>query len=154
MEKGQLFTLLCRRYKFLNDMETPLKHILIVDNDPISRQLFGGLLAKAGYEVLYAGSGEEGRELARRLHPDLILMDINMPGGDDGFKTADRLKNEPNSPAADITIVLLTSNDLSIEAKKWMTEFGIKDYIQKGVSNKEFIERVKKIFEEIENKTV
>jgi len=133
-------------------MDLVIKHILIIDNDPIIRRLFGSLLGTAGYEVMYAKDGEIGREMARRLHPDLILLDINIPGGDDGFKVANRIKNEPGSPASDIPIVLFTNSDLSIEAQKWMTEFGIMDYIQKGISNDEFIERIKKIFDTIENK--
>lgn len=129
-------------------MDDPvIKHILIVDNDPMSRRLFGSLLGNAGYEVIYAKNGEQGREMARRLHPDLILMDINMPGGEDGFKTAYRIKKEPNSPASDIIIVFLSNADLPIETQKWMTEFGVTDYIQKGVSNEEFVERVKNILE-------
>lgn len=134
-------------------MDTTTKHILIIDNDSISRQLFGGLLARASYEVIYATSGEQGREMARRLHPDLILMDINMPGGEDGFKTADRIKNEPGSPASDIPIVFLSNADLPIEAQKWMVEFGVMEYIQKGVSNEEFVERVKKILDITEKKS-
>ncbi len=131
-------------------MDSAAKHILIIDNDPTSRRLFGSILATAGYEILYGESGEKGREIARRLHPDLILMDVNMPGGEDGFKTADRIRNEKGSPGADIPIVLLSSADLSMEAQLWMKEFGIMDYIQKGVSNDDFVLRVKKIFEEIE----
>lgn len=125
-------------------MVTTSKHILIIDDDPISRRLFGSLLGRAGYEVMYAKNGEDGREMARRLHPDLILLDINMTG-DDGYKTADRIKNEPNSPAADIPVVFLTNDDLPMEMLKWMKEFGVSDYIHKGVSNEEFIERVHKI---------
>ena len=134
-------------------MEPIIKHILIIDNDETTRRLFGSLLSTAGYEVLYAKNGDIGREMARRFHPDLILLDMNMPGSEDGFKTANRIKNEPGSPAFDIPIVLFTSSDLSLEAEKWMTEVGITDYIQKGVSNDEFIERIKKIFEKLENKT-
>ena len=131
-------------------MDSTTKHILIIDNDPTSRRLFGSILAQAGYEILYGESGEKGREMARRLRPDLILMDINMPGGEDGFKTADRIRNEPDSPAADIPIVLLSSVDLPLEAQSWMKDFGIMDYIQKGVSNDEFVARIKKIFEKLE----
>jgi len=127
------------------------KHILIIDDDPTTRRLFGSLLGSAGYEVLYAGSGELGREMARRFHPDLVLLDINMPG-EDGFKTADRIRNEPGSPAADVPIAFLTNADLSLEAQKWMTGVGVTEYIQKGVSNDEFIVRVKKILEKEENK--
>jgi CheY-like chemotaxis protein len=134
-------------------MDSTTKHILIIDNDPISRRLFGSLLGIAGYEVIYAKDGEQGREMARRLHPDLILLDINMPGGEDGFKTADRIKTEPDSPAVDIPIVLLSNADLSIEAQTWMKESGVNDYIQKGVGNEEFVERIKKIFDKIEDKS-
>jgi CheY-like chemotaxis protein len=119
------------------------KHILIVDDDPQTRRLFGALLAKAGLEVWYAKDGNEGREMARRLQPDLILLDVNMPVMD-GLETANRLKNEPGSPTANIPIIFLTNDDLSIEAQKSIKELGVLDYMQKGVNSEEFIERVKK----------
>ena len=124
------------------------KHILIIDDDETMRRLFGSLLGNAGYEVLYAKDGDQGRETARRLHPDLILLDINMPGKD-GYKTADSIKNEPSSPAANIPIVFITNADLPIESLNWMKEFGVTDYIHKGVSNEEFVERVKKIIDAV-----
>ncbi len=127
------------------------KHILIVDDDPTSRRLFGSLLGSAGYEVIYAENGDLGREMARRFHPDLILLDINMPGSN-GFKTADLIRNEPGSPAADIPIAFLTNSDLSIEAENWMKDVGVTNYIQKGVSNEEFVAEVKKFLEEAKNK--
>jgi len=132
-------------------MDTPQKkiHILITDDDEVMRRLYGSLLGNAGYEVIYAPDADQGRELARRFRPDLILMDKDMPGLD-GIKAAGRLKEEKET--ADIPIVLLTNADLSLEAQKWMTEFGIIDYIQKGINNDEFIERIKKIFERIDNK--
>jgi CheY-like chemotaxis protein len=127
-------------------MENPIKkHILIVDDDPQTRRLFGALLAKAGFEVWYAKDGNEGREMARRLQPDLILLDVNMPVMD-GLETANRLKNEPGSITANIPIIFLTNDDLSIEAQKSIKELGVLDYMQKGVSSEEFIERVKKAF--------
>jgi len=127
--------------------ESAKTHILIIDDDPTSRRLFGSLLASAGYEVIYAGNGDLGREMARRFHPDLILLDINMPGSD-GIKTADLIRNEPGSPAMDVPIAFLTNADLSLEAVNWMKDVGVTNYIQKGVSNEEFIVRVKKILEE------
>jgi DNA-binding response OmpR family regulator len=132
-------------------MDTPQKkiHILITDDDEVMRRLYGSLLGKAGYEVIYAPDADQGRELARRFHPDLILMDKEMPGLD-GLKAAGRLKEEKET--ADIPVVLLTNADLSLEAQKWVTEFGIVDYIQKGINNDELIARVKKIIDAIENK--
>lgn len=134
-------------------MDTQQKkvHILIIDDDESMRRLYGSLLAKTGYEVIYSPDAIQGRELARRFHPTLILMDMYMPG-EDGIKASNRLRNEPET--ADIPIVLLTNADLSIEAEKWMKEESINDYIQKGVTNEEFIKRVKNILEKEENKSV
>jgi CheY-like chemotaxis protein len=120
------------------------KHVLVVDNDPSTRKLFGALLSRAGFEVLYGKDGNDGREMVRRFTPDLVLLDINMPIMD-GWEVADRLKNEPNSMSKNIPIAFLTNEDLSIEAQKLAKEFGVIDYIQKGVSNEEFISRVQKI---------
>lgn len=131
--------------------ESAVQHVLIVDDDPTTRRLFGSLLGSAGYEIIYAENGDLGREMARRFHPDLVLLDVNMPGTD-GIKTADLIRNEPGSPAADVPIAFLTNSDLSLEAQVYMKEIGVTDYIQKGVSNEEFIERVKKILEMAGNK--
>ena len=120
------------------------KHILIIDDDEVIRRLYGSLVAKAGYEVIYSPDAIQGRELARRFQPDLILMDMNMPE-EDGLKASFRLKNEKQT--AHIPIVLLTNADLSLEAEKWMKEISVDDYIQKGISNEEFIERIKKIID-------
>jgi CheY-like chemotaxis protein len=117
-------------------------HILIIDDDPVLRRLFGSLLGNAGYEVLDAPDADQGQEMAERLQPDLILMDKNLPGID-GIKASGRLKKEPKT--AHIPIVLLTNEDLSIETEKKMKEVSIADYIQKRLSNEEFIMRVKKI---------
>jgi len=135
-------------------MDTPQKkiHILIIDDDETMRRLYGSLLGLAGYEVLYAENGLLGREAARRLHPDLILLDLSMPG-EDGYQTAKRILKEPNSPASDIPIALLSNADLPIEAQQWMKEIGIVDYIHKGINNEEFIARVKNILKQAQEKS-
>ncbi len=125
-------------------MDTPEKkiHILIIDDDEVMRRLYGSLIAKIGYEVIYSPDAIQGRELARRFIPDLIVMDMNMPL-EDGLTAANRLKNEKET--AHIPIILLTNADLSLEAEKWMKENSIDDYIQKGISNEEFLDRIQKI---------
>lgn len=127
-------------------METTQKpiHVLIIDDDEVTRRLYGSLVAKAGYEVIYSPDAILGRELARRFLPDLILMDMKMPK-EDGLMASQRLKKEKET--AHIPIVLLTNIDLSVEAEKWIKEISIDEYIQKGISNDEFIERIKKIIE-------
>jgi DNA-binding response OmpR family regulator len=108
------------------------------------RRLYGSLVAKIGYEVIYSPDAIQGRELARRFQPDLILMDFEMPL-ENGLKASFRLKEE--SMTSHIPIILLTNADLSMEAEKAMKETSINDYIQKGISNEEFIKRVKTIIE-------
>ena len=127
-------------------MNTISKHILIIDNDAPTRKLFGALLSRVGFEVLYAKDGNEGHELAKRIKPDLILLDINMPIMD-GWETANKLKSSFDSLVVNIPIAFLTNEDLSVEDQNNARKIGVIDYIQKGASNEEFIERVKKIIE-------
>lgn len=119
------------------------KHILIIDDDESLRRLFGGKLASAGFEILYAEDGSEGREIARRMQPDLILLDIRMPDPD-GYVTARRLKGEPKT--ASIPIVFLTNEDLTPEAEKAVKEMFVVDYIHKSIELNEFVKRIKKLF--------
>lgn len=120
------------------------KHILIIDDDEMLRRLFGGKLALSGFEVLYSDNGDDGREMARRFQPDLILLDIRM-SGNDGYVIAGRLKEEPQT--AKIPVVFLTNEDLSIEAVKAIKELGVSEYIHKSIDLNEFVEKVKKILE-------
>ncbi|MBN2198101.1 response regulator [Candidatus Wolfebacteria bacterium] len=117
-------------------------HILIIDEDPQMRRLFGGKLALENFEIFYAKDGLEGREMARRFRPDLILLDLNIPKVN-GIELAERLKREQETK--DIPIVFLTNSDLTLESQKAAKEMGVSDYIQKGIDLDEFVIRVKKI---------
>lgn len=118
------------------------KHVLIVDDDAMSRRLFGAKLASAGFEILYAKDGNEGREMARRFQPDLVIMDIRMPVMG-GVEAAARMKKEPET--LNIPIIFLTNEDLSIEAQKALAETGIAGYLSKGSELKELITLVNKV---------
>lgn len=120
-------------------------HILLVDDDPLNLRLYGNALANEGFQLLYAHDGNEGREMARRFHPDLVILDMNMPVMD-GAETTARLKSETETSA--IPIILLTSGDLPIEAEKAMRELGIADYLHKGIDLKELVRRVKNVLQE------
>lgn len=118
------------------------KHILIIDDDPVLRRLFGAALASAGFEVIYAPDGNTGREMARRLSPDLILLDIMMPKTD-GYVIARRLSEEKQTK--DIPVVFLTNQDLSIEAQKAVKEKWVVAYIHKSTDLDEVVKQVKEI---------
>lgn len=116
-------------------------HILLVDDDPLFRRLLGGKLAALGYDVIYAVDGNDGRETARRLNPDLILMDINMPGYEDGMATSMRIKSEEQTK--DIPIILMSNMDISMEAESKMKELAADGFIHKSIETNELEKKVK-----------
>ena len=113
-----------------SETEVPKKiHILMIDDDPVMRRLFGGWLTILGYEIIYASDGNEGRETARRIQPDLILMDERMPVMD-GIEAATRMKSEDLTK--NIPILHFTNEDLSIEAQKLIKDIGVDAYLHKS----------------------
>lgn len=120
------------------------KHILLIDDDEALRRLFGGYLEKAGFQIIYANDGDDGREIARRLQPDIILLDLSIPGTD-GYKLSSQLKRE--DPTKNIPIIILSNADISKEAEKFLKEAGVADYVHKSVQAEELINRVVKVLE-------
>jgi len=119
-------------------------HILIVDDDAMIRRLFGGRLTTLGYEIMYASDGNEGRETARRFHPDLVLMDENMPVMD-GMEAISRMKSEKETK--DIPIILFTNEDLSMEAEKVTKEFKADAYVHKSAEFSVLAKTIKDLLE-------
>jgi CheY-like chemotaxis protein len=89
--------------------------VLAIDDDPMALELTAAVLAPDGFEVLRAGSGAEGIELARLEKPSLIILDLLMPGMD-GFAVAAALRDDPATEQ--IPIVVLTSQSLSSEDRE------------------------------------
>jgi two-component system cell cycle response regulator DivK len=80
--------------------------ILLVEDHPLNRELAEAILMRAGYEVLVAPDGETGLATAHSAHPDVILMDIELPGLD-GLEATRRLKADANTRA--IPVLALTA---------------------------------------------
>jgi DNA-binding response OmpR family regulator len=120
------------------------KHVLLIDDDEALRRLFGGYLEKAGFQIIYASDGDDGREIARRLQPDIILLDLGLPGTD-GYEVSSRLKQEEMTKH--IPIIILSNVDMSKEAEGYFKEKGVADYIHKSVQADELIARVVKVLE-------
>lgn len=126
--------------------------ILLVDDAPEVLRIFGGKLTEAGFEVLYAKDGNEGRETARRIKFDLILLDIRMPVMD-GMDTLKRLKSEEITK--NIPVIMLTSGDLSREAETALIDdLGAAAYIQKGAPFDVLIESINKALESHKDKPI
>ena len=117
----------------------------MIDDDPAIQRLFGAKFAHEGFEVMYAHDGHEGREMARRFQPDIVLLDIRMPGAD-GFTIARLLHTEPQTEH--IPIVFLTNEDFKPEAEKWAKELWVSDYLHKSMDLDEIVKRVKKVLKE------
>ncbi len=101
--------------------------ILVVDDDPRNVKLLEAILSRAGYRVITARGGQEGRALARSDLPDLILLDIMM-SGETGFDTCSMLKQDPLT--SEIPVIFISALD-DVESK--VTGFGMDavDYITK-----------------------
>jgi CheY-like chemotaxis protein len=84
-----------------------MKRILVVDDQPNIRQLIGITLRAAGRQILEAESGEQAIALAHRARPDLIIMDLMMPGGMDGLAATEQLKADPGT--RDCPVLILTA---------------------------------------------
>ncbi len=113
--------------------------ILAVDDNPTNLRLIEMALAKEGYRTLTASDGPTAREIAVEENPDLILLDIKMPG-EDGFDVIKYLKN--NSATTSIPVIFLTGVS-EIDAKLTGFELGAVDYIIKPFHPLEVVARVR-----------
>lgn len=110
--------------------------ILVVDDEVSLQETLAYNLTKQGYEVETVGDGPAALEAARRLKPDLILLDIMLPGMD-GFEVCRILRNEMSTP-----VLMLTARDDEIDRVVGL-EVGADDYLTKPFSMRELIARVK-----------
>jgi adenylate cyclase len=113
--------------------------ILLIEDNPINQQLIAHYLKRENYLVLTAKNGEEGIQIATAQLPQLILLDIMMPGIS-GFETASRLKQQPETHH--IPIIYISALD-HIEDKITGFEKGAVDYITKPFSAAEILIRVR-----------
>ncbi|APZ44217.1 response regulator [Acidihalobacter ferrooxydans] len=112
--------------------------ILVVDDSPTELHVIKGMLEKHGFQVFSAQNGEEGVKIARNVKPDLILMDVVMPGLN-GFQATRQLAKMPET--ASIPVIMVTTKDQETD-KVWAMRQGAKDYIVKPPREKDLIERV------------
>ncbi len=115
--------------------------ILVVEDDPAALRLVSYTLEAEGYEVITAVNGVEALRKADQEAPDLVVLDIMLPGID-GFEVCHRLRSDPESPQARMPILMLTAK--SQEADREMGQkVGGDLYISKPATPEELTEAVK-----------
>jgi two-component system cell cycle response regulator DivK len=115
------------------------RRILVVEDHEENRRIMRDLLTAAGYEMIEALTGEEGIALAERERPDLILMDIQLPGLD-GYEATRRIKANPALRA--IPIIAVTSYALSGDDVKAL-EAGCDAYVTKPFSPRALLAKMR-----------
>src|SRR5262249_26962940 len=115
------------------------RRILVIEDHEENRRLLRDLLTAADYEMLEAWNGEEGLVQAAQQRPDLILMDIQLPGLD-GYEVTRRLKANPELRA--IPIIVVTSYALSGDEAK-AHEAGSDAYVTKPFSPRELLAKIR-----------
>ena len=114
--------------------------VLITEDNPRNRKVFKDILHVHGYKSIEAVDGEEGYRMAKENKPDLIVMDVQLPGAD-GYEVTRRLKSEDDSK--DIPIIIVTSFAMAGEENEARAA-GCNDYISKPINIHLFIETIKK----------
>ena len=117
--------------------------VLIVDDSPTEIHILRGMLEKHGYECVEADSGELGIERARAEQPDVILMDIVMPGLN-GFQTTRQLTRDEATKHIPIIIVSTKSQETD---KVWGLRQGAKDYLTKPVTEADLVAKVQSVLQ-------
>ena len=113
--------------------------ILVVDDHQPNRELLEEMLVPHGYQVIGAGNGEESIRLVSECQPDLVLLDVNMPGMN-GFEVCRRLRGDPKTASLPIIMVTaLTQREQRLQG----IEAGANDYLTKPIDRTDLLLRVR-----------
>jgi twitching motility two-component system response regulator PilH len=115
-----------------------MARVLIVDDSPTETYKMSSILSKHGYDVITAENGEQGVTVARRELPDVVLMDIVMPGLN-GFQATRQLSREPTT--SHIPVIIVTTKDQETD-RVWGQRQGAKGYLTKPVDGKMLVETI------------
>ncbi|WP_410499541.1 response regulator [Chitinibacter sp. S2-10] len=115
-----------------------IKKILIVDDSPTERHFLGELLTKNGFQIMTLESGEEAVLKTKELMPDLILMDVVMPGMN-GFQATRTISRD--EATKNIPIIMCTSKNQETDMV-WAKRQGAVEYVVKPVDSQELLNKI------------
>lgn len=115
-----------------------MARILIIDDSPTDTRVFTTVLEKHGHQVISAGTAEDGVQMCRTEKPDVVLMDVILPGMN-GFQATRSLSRDPET--SNIPIIIVSTKNMETD-RVWGLRQGAKDYIVKPPSERELIDRI------------
>ena len=116
----------------------PIKNILVVDDSPTDLKYLSDILAKSGYTVSTAASAEEALVKVKQARPDLVLMDVVMPG-QNGYQATRTLTRDESTK--NIPVIICTTKGAETD-KLWGMRQGARDYIIKPVSQADLLAKI------------
>ena len=123
------------------NQDMAIEKVLVIDDSPTDQHVISGFLKKNGLQVLVANDGEQGIGIAGEQLPDLILMDVVMPGMN-GFQATRRLSRDPRTQSIPVIIV---SSKGEVTDKVWGMRQGAVDYLTKPVTEAELMSKIREL---------
>jgi CheY-like chemotaxis protein len=120
----------------------PKKKIMVVDDEQSLVELVRAIFGQEGFDVITAYSGTECLEKLKKEKPDVILMDVMMPGMS-GRETTEKIRKDPKTKS--LKVIFLTVARFSEVGKDSLKNLNVTDYITKPFDNKDLVKRVKKV---------
>jgi twitching motility two-component system response regulator PilH len=117
--------------------------VLIVDDSPTEMFALTGMLKRNGFEVLNAQNADEGLSLARSQRPDLVLMDVVMPGLN-GFQATRQLARDPDT--ATIPVVMVSTKSQETD-RVWAMRQGARGYLTKPIDERLLIQTIRQVLD-------
>jgi twitching motility two-component system response regulator PilH len=118
-----------------------MPRVLIVDDSPTETYKFKEILEKNGFEIITADNGADGVAVARQELPDVVLMDVVMPGLN-GFQATRQISK--NQETKHIPVIIVTTKDQETD-KVWGKRQGASDYLTKPVDEKLLLETIERV---------
>jgi twitching motility two-component system response regulator PilH len=115
-----------------------MARILIVDDSPTELHVLTRILQQGGHETLTAGDGEAGIATAKAQQPDVVLMDVVMPGLN-GFQATRKLSRDPET--RHIPVLMVTTKDQDTD-REWGLRQGARGYLIKPVEGRELLQKI------------
>ncbi|TGO02359.1 hypothetical protein PN36_26270 [Candidatus Thiomargarita nelsonii] len=122
--------------------------VLIVDDSKTEIKFITKILENIGYEVDYALNGEEGVQKTKELQPDLVLMDVIMPGKINGYQATRQITSSPDTQSIPVVIVSALKTE---HERAWGKMMGATGYLTKPFKESELLEEIKKQLNPLKN---